>query len=184
MERRGDWMITVSGRRFFPLDPRAEDIDWGDVGHHLSRICRYGGAVSDWYTVAEHSALMCDWFLCRGEVDNARYALLHDGPEYAINDVIRPIKPELPDFKRIEAAIERIMLVKAGLDPSLPAAIKTADNLIIGDERQQLFAAETLARAGWVVDGTLGVTCRAWERNQARHEWLIRFHALFPGQAL
>jgi hypothetical protein len=181
--RKGDWMITASGRRFYPLDPRPEDIDWGDVAHHLARLCRYGGAVDGWYSVAEHSVLMCDWFLARGDVEKARYGLIHDGPEYAINDIIKPIKPELPDFKRIEAPIERMMLAKVGLPEAMPPEIKTADTLIVGDERQQLFTMEALARAGWAVGETLGVTCRQWERGQARDEWMIRFRALFPGAA-
>lgn len=181
--RRGDWMITASGRRFYPLDPRPEDLDWGDVAHHLARLCRYGGAVAGWYSVAEHSCLMADWFLARGETVNARYALIHDGPEFAIGDIIRPIKPELPDFKRIEAPIERMMLVAAGLEPVMPDAIKLADTLIIGDERRQLFAAEVLQRADWVFDGALGVRCQQWERDRARDEWLARFGVLFPGVA-
>lgn len=192
--RRGDWMITVSGRRVYPLDPRAEDLDWYDCGHHLSRICRYGGAI-DWYTVAEHSSLMADWFLAKGDVVNARYALVHDGAEYVINDMIRPIKLELPELKRIEVGIERVLFAKAGLEATLPAAIKAADTLILVDERRHLFPPEVLARAaqafghgedvskttGWLNGGdALGVTLRCWERNQARDEWLIRFRALFP----
>jgi len=180
-KRRGDWMITVSGRRFYPLDPRPDDLDWNDVGHHLSRLCRYGGAVEDWYTVAEHSALMCDHFLAIGDPDAARYAIVHDGPEAYIGDLIRPIKPDIPAFRDIEAPIEIMMLDMLGLPPELPTVIKIADALIIGDERQQLFRADILARARWVVDGTLGVTCRRWDRDQARQEWLIRFRALFPG---
>lgn len=182
-DRIGDWMITASGRRFYPLDPRPEDLDWGDVAHHLARLCRYGGAVSGWYSVAEHSCLMSDWFLARGETLNACYALVHDGPEFAIQDVIRPIKPELPDFKRIEAPIERMMLEAAGLDPVLPDAIKKADTLIIGDERRQLFPADVLARADWVFEGELGVRCRQWERDQARDEWFWRFESLMRGRA-
>jgi hypothetical protein len=182
--RRGDWMITVSGRRFYPLDPHPEDVDFDDMAHHLARICRYGGAVSGWYSVAEHSCLMADHFMALGDLEAARYAHVHDGPEYVINDMIRPLKPELPDFQRIEAPIERAILVRLGLAPSLPARVKEADSLIIGDERIQLFSAEALARSQWLEKPCLGVTCRQWERDQAKAEWLSRFRALFPEQAV
>jgi hypothetical protein len=180
---RGEWMITVSGRRFYPLDPLPEDVDFNDMAHHLARLCRYGGAVEGWYSVAEHSCLMSDHFVALGDVEGAGYALVHDGPEYVINDIIRPIKPELPDFKRIEASIERAILIRLGLALSLPARIKQADQLIVGDERRQLFRPEALARAQWHDRPSLGVTCRQWERDRAKVEWRSRFHALFPEHA-
>ena len=30
---RGDWMATYTGGRFYPSDPRAEDVRWADVAH-------------------------------------------------------------------------------------------------------------------------------------------------------
>ena len=178
---RGDWMITASGRRFYPLDPRPEDVDWSDVAHHLARLCRYGGAVAGWYSVAEHCCLMTDWMLERGDIDMARYALVHDAPEAYIGDVIRPIKPDLPAFRGIEEPIEVMMLGMLGLAPELPTAVKQADTLIIGDEQAQLFSPDVLARANWLpMAGMLGVTCLQWERDQARDEWAARFRALFP----
>lgn len=39
-QRKGDWMQTWSGRQFWPLDPRVEDIDLRDIAHSLSMQCR------------------------------------------------------------------------------------------------------------------------------------------------
>ena len=44
MSDRGHWMQLVSGKPFFPLDPRPEDIDINDIAHALSMVCRFGGA--------------------------------------------------------------------------------------------------------------------------------------------
>ena len=55
MERRGDWMQTHSGLRFYPLDPRPEDIRIEDIAHALPMICRFNGHCSRFYSVAEHS---------------------------------------------------------------------------------------------------------------------------------
>lgn len=58
---RGDWMQTYTGRRFYPLDPRSDEIDPADIAHALSLLCRYGGHVDRFYSVAEHCVLMSEW---------------------------------------------------------------------------------------------------------------------------
>lgn len=61
---RGDWMQTYTGRRFYPLDPRPDEIDPEDIAHALSLLCRYGGHVDRFYSVAEHCVLMSEpWYL-------------------------------------------------------------------------------------------------------------------------
>lgn len=47
--RRGMPRQTVTGIWFYPLDPRADEIEPYDVAHHLSMICRWGGASSRFY---------------------------------------------------------------------------------------------------------------------------------------
>lgn len=53
--RKGDWIQTVTGRPFWPLDPRAEEMDIRDIAHSLSMQCRFGGHCHRFYSVAEHS---------------------------------------------------------------------------------------------------------------------------------
>ena len=54
---RGPWMATWSGNRFYPLTPRAGEMHFEDIAHHLARICRFGGAVARFYSVAEHCTI-------------------------------------------------------------------------------------------------------------------------------
>lgn len=54
-DRRGDWIQTFTGRRFWPLDPRPEDVCIEDIAHALSLKCRFGGHCTRFYSVAEHS---------------------------------------------------------------------------------------------------------------------------------
>jgi len=56
--RIGDWIQVHSGRQFWPLDPRAEEIDIGDIAHALSLVCRFTGHVKEFYSVAQHSVLV------------------------------------------------------------------------------------------------------------------------------
>ena len=39
MKRRGDWIQAYTGRKFWPLDPRPEEIFIEDIAHHLALRC-------------------------------------------------------------------------------------------------------------------------------------------------
>lgn len=180
-DRRGDWMITFTGRRFWPLDPRVEDVSFADIAHGLSLICRYGGHSRCFYSVAEHCVHLAVWFLEQGRDDLARHALLHDGSEAYIGDIIRPLKPQLPQFKAAESVLERMILQAAALD-EIPEAVHTADSRIIVNEARALFYPDVLERAGWVLpDRALqGVEIHGWQPAVAESEWLVVFRRLFP----
>src|ERR1035437_1784040 len=100
---RGDWMQVYSGARFYPLDPRPDEIDAADIAHALSLLCRYGGHVDRFYSVAEHCVLMSRAVA----PENALAALLHDATEAYVVDVPRPLKRCLRDYAPIEAAVWR-----------------------------------------------------------------------------
>lgn len=178
---RGDWMITASGRRFYPLDPRPEDISIVDIAHQLARLCRYGGAVEGWCSVAEHSVLLAQHFVGKGERRLAQWALLHDAAEAYINDLIRPVKPAVIGFKPIEIRIESVIWPMFELYGGLPPEVKEADTAIVGDERQQLFTAQALKASAWKARPGLGVTCRQLERDDARLAFLDCYDWLFLG---
>jgi hypothetical protein len=179
-DRAGDWMITYSGRRFWPLDPRPDDVSWVDIAHALSLSCRYGGHAQRFYSVAEHSVLLARYFGRLGQPLLSRYALLHDGAEAYVADVIRPIKRQLPAFRRIEAPIEAQILVLVGLDPEIPAAVAEADSAIVADEATALFGAERIEATGWRLPAPLGVPIECWPAHYAEIQWAATFRALFP----
>lgn len=183
-ERIGDWMITASGTRFYPRDPRPDEILISDIAHHLARVCRYGGAVHSYYSVAEHCCHLADFFVWPGhgrdKVGYARAALLHDAAEAYIGDLIRPIKPSLPQFAAIEAPLERMIWVKFGLPAILSQVVKDADSAIIGDERVALFPRAALEASGWRYPAGLGVAIGQWPPRRAEDEFLSRFAVLFP----
>lgn len=55
MSRQGDWMQTRSGQKFWPLDPRPDEVVLEDIAHALSNTCRFAGHCRTFYSVAEHS---------------------------------------------------------------------------------------------------------------------------------
>lgn len=49
------WIETYTGRKFYLLHPRPEDVDITDIAHALSNQCRYTGHTRMFYSIAEHS---------------------------------------------------------------------------------------------------------------------------------
>lgn len=154
--RKGDWMQTYTGRQYWPLDPRADEVEVEDIAHHLSMLCRYCGACLQFWSVAEHSVGV----LAVVEGDMRRnlrlvdfdhplarafrlHALLHDGPEAYCHDLIRPIKRSVQGYDQVEAANAAAIAVRFNL-PMLSevdqARIKLADNAMLLAEQEVLMA--------------------------------------------
>lgn len=137
--RRGGWLQTYSGRQYWPLDPSPDDVSIDDIAHHLAMICRYCGACSRHYSVAEHSVYVSR--LVPPEL--ALPALFHDAAEAYCNDIVRPVKRHLPGYGPIE--IRNSGAIWAALDLPDPGfdgwqAIKQADNAILLAEQAQIMA--------------------------------------------
>lgn len=131
---RGDWMQTHSGGRFYPMDVRPEDINPEDIAHALGLLCRYGGHVDRFYSVAEHCVLMS---YAVPQVD-ALAALLHDATEAYVVDVPRPLKAYLPEYKKIEARVWDAIAIRFGINPLLSGAVHAADTRILLNETAAL----------------------------------------------
>jgi hypothetical protein len=132
--RKGDWMQTISGGQFWPLDPRPEEIHLEDIAHSLSMICRFNGHCNRFYSVAEHCVLVSS--IVPNEYK--AWALLHDASEAYIADIVRPAKRFIEGYKDIEKNIMRSVCVRFGLDPVEPECVKIADQSILADEADQV----------------------------------------------
>lgn len=181
--RFGDWMQTASGKMFWPLDPRADEVDIHDIAHALANLCRYGGHCRRFYSVAEHSVLMAravdaPWKL---------WALLHDAAEAYVVDVPRPLKRFLVGYRETEDRVLRCIVDKFGLRYNdtvlgtiIPDNIGIVDNRILLDEKAQ----NMVAGPAWgSLDGyePLGVTLQFWTPEQAEGHFLDLFAELTVG---
>lgn len=92
-KRDDAWILTYTGREFWPLDPRAEDVFIEDIAHALALTCRFTGHCREFYSVAQHSVL-CSHYVADhgGDTGTQLAALLHDASEAYLPDVARPIK--------------------------------------------------------------------------------------------
>lgn len=138
--RNGYFMHTWSGRKFFPLDPRPDEISIKDIAHALANQCRFNGHTTKFYSVAEH-AWHCS-FLVPEEF--ALEALLHDAAEAYLGDIIRPLKliPQIKSvYGPIEEAVEQAIAERFHLTYPWPAAVKRADEMMVTAEMDQIIKA-------------------------------------------
>ena len=96
---------TASGKPFWVADPRPQDIRIQDIAAHLSRLCRFGGALRDdidHYSVAQHCVLV-SWHVPTGfELEG----LLHDAAEAYVGDLIKPVKMQVAGFEAVEDRVD------------------------------------------------------------------------------
>ncbi len=129
----------LSGRRLDLLDPSPLDIEIEDIAHGLARVARWNGQTTGdhAFSVAQHSVLVVD-ILRETEPETSRdlllAALLHDGPEYVIGDMISPFKGVLgAEYGAVEARLMAAIHIRFGLPPRCAPAIrrtiKTADRI-------------------------------------------------------
>lgn len=173
--RVGDWMQTAHGRKFWPLDPRPDEVHIDDIAHALSHMCRFAGHCREFYSVAEHSVRV-SWLA--GDADRmlARAALLHDAAEAYIVDVPRPLKRFLPGYKeaeeRVARAIERRFDLESGILDH--PAVKHWDETLLATEARDIMGGESAGK--WCLRAAPDATrIDPWTSAQARARFLERF---------
>jgi 5'-deoxynucleotidase YfbR-like HD superfamily hydrolase len=128
---------TLLGTRFGKmidlLDPQPEDILIEDIAHQLTNHCRFGGAIKSFYSVAEHSILVCD--LCN--IDKLS-GLLHDASEAYLCDIPTPLKKLLPEYLKIEDRFMRVIADKFNFKYPLSDEVKEADKKALEIEYEKL----------------------------------------------
>jgi 5'-deoxynucleotidase YfbR-like HD superfamily hydrolase len=161
-DRSGDWFQTYSGGKFWPLDPKPEEVDIKDIAHALSLTCRFNGHCEKFYSVAEHSVHVHRVYLNRlydkapdtGSQAMAVFdflkspeaqlcALLHDAAEAYMGDVIRPIKKSIPALREMEDPIQAAILQAYGLQETWVMAyhsITEADRIMLITEKRDVVA--------------------------------------------
>ncbi len=171
---RGDWMQTFTGRAFYPLSPRAEEVDSLDIAHSLSLLCRYNGHVQRFYSVAEHCVVMSKAV----SPQNALAALLHDATEAYAGDLIRPIKAAMPEYRKMEDRLATVICSRYDIVSIYPDEVKQADTRILLDERKALL--RTPPQSWGYVEGVdpLGVNVDGWLPEHAEEMYLDRLYQL------
>ena len=170
--RIGDWLQTYSGRCFWPLDPRADEVFLEDIAHSLAFKCRYGGHSVLYYSVAEHSVLVSKFV----PKEFALWGLLHDAGEAFSSDVPRPLKRCLKEWAPIEQGIMIAICERFGLPFEEPACVKQVDLALTSDEREALMV--ECDRDWGELPPAVGATLHFWSPKQAEKAFLARYEEL------
>lgn len=137
MNRKGDWAQIYSGKKFWTLDPKPEEVDINDIAHSLALQCRFNGHTNSFYSIAQHSVLV-------SKIVNPKQAfagLFHDASEAYTGDLISPLKRFLPPvFKEIEKRIESAIFQHFNINEEEVdhKEIKRADKISLFTEMRDL----------------------------------------------
>lgn len=131
--------ITHSGIKIDLENITANDITIDDIAHHLTKICRYGGALdlNLHYSVANHSIALYYYAWERNvPIEVQRGLLMHDAAEAYLGDIVAGLKPLLPCYKELELKVEKLITSKYGLSTDVVTAsvVKELDTRILLDE--------------------------------------------------
>jgi hypothetical protein len=123
---------TAGGAYVNPLELQPQDVAIEDVARALSHLCRFGGHVPVFYSVAQHSVIVS----CNVGPDNALWGLLHDGGEAYMLDMPRPIKvqPAMREYRAAEARAMRAVAHAFGLVLPQPLEVTIADQRALATE--------------------------------------------------
>lgn len=115
------------------------------MAHQLSQLNRYCGALELPFSVAQHSVLTLEIFRRRNPDLPGIHALLHDGPEYVLGDIIRPVQELIdstfPGFRKWWNAEQGVFLSMIRTRFEIPAptmainaAVHEADEIALATE--------------------------------------------------
>ena len=126
------YLSTYTGKKFYPYDPRPEQICIEDIAHGLSMLCRFVGQCRFFFSVAEHSIAVARLLPANLKL----FGLLHDASEAYLADLPRPVKAGLPEYKAIEANVERVIAEKFELPFPMPPEVSRRPSAF---ERRSIF---------------------------------------------
>ena len=184
------WQRMLSGRRLDLLDPSPVDVEIEDIAHGLARVARWNGQTAGPlpFNVAQHSLLVeafCGELKPGWPVKWRLAALLHDGPEFVIGDMISPFKAQLGgQYKTIERRLQQAIHLRFGLAADLPETvektIKRADRASAFFEATQLAGFDhTEARKFFGAPrGVTPIELKTMTASQAQNAFLARFNML------
>lgn len=178
-------ILTYSGGRVNPLDLKPEDVNPIDIAHALSNSCRYTGHPDKFYSVAEHSVIMYDYFAkdlasqySEKEADSILSWLIHhDDDEAYLLDLAAPLKHHISGFGTVfkETAAKIMDAVVERFDLSLPepAIVKQIDIGLRETELDVLFPRAT--DRNHYGDGLgLPVRIHGWTPPEAKMQFIWR----------
>ena len=164
---------TYMGQTFDLRKPDPDTVKIVDIATALARVPRFAGHTKTHYSVAQHSVLVArELQPCSREA--ALCGLLHDAAEAYMGDISSPMKLLIGRYTNVVEEIEdRILgtiLMKYGLEPSLPPEVKAADDLLLIREKESFMDPNPPKDRIY-----------AWPETASRNSFLKAFEDLYLG---
>ncbi len=205
MERddRGPWMQTSLGGRWYPTDPRMDELSMSNIANGLATEYRYGGQadIHHLITVAEHTWKL--WYYVMSVMPTAEVCytvsgswgtwgrrrtllafamLLHDGSEgMGWKDMARAVKAAIGwAYKGREKQTQEMIWRKHGMqrfisDPVIADAIHELDDRIIANEYPVTMRHKNQP---WAYRTPLpGIAIDCWPPVEAKKRWIDAYVA-------
>jgi hypothetical protein len=172
-------IALANGGHFNIEHPEQSLVRIEDIAASLSKLCRFTGHCQNFYSVAEHSVRVSELV----PPSMALAGLLHDAAESIVGDMSSPLQHMLPEYKAIEARVERhlfwVLGVQDYLYPTMHPDIKRADLVMLATEKRDLLPDE--GNAYWaILQGIEPVTQRVQclPPNHAHFQFMARYEKL------
>ena len=136
MSNNNPWIQLASGTKFDLVDLESNEFKLPDLAQHLAKLCRFGGACTEFYSVAQHSVLCAAY-----APEHLKYqALMHDVHEAITGDMLSPIKQLLPDYQAFERRIASFIRRRLDLPIDLDPMIHEIDMRMLVTEKRDIMA--------------------------------------------
>jgi hypothetical protein len=177
--RVGSWMQTSLGGRFYPGDPRPEEIFVSDIANGIAQEQRYMQAkdIRVQYTVAEHCWLLTQYALRQGVSPALAMAVLfHDAAEGYYKDMPRAVKKAIgAGYKTLETRCQDMIAEKYGFADEarqFKSWIKELDERIVPHEKARVIRHDKQAWKHDAIEPLPGVNLECWQPAYAKEQWL------------
>lgn len=167
------WVQVYSGKKFYPLAPKPEDVDINDIIHALSLKCRFTGHCNEFYSVAQHSILVADHLPNELKL----LGLMHDAAEAYLPDVARPYKAAI-GFEEIERPVWEAIATRYGLPKTLPPLVTEADDRALMTEARDLMKPPPEPWATTATPFALPITGWHWLDAESEFRRCLRCHRM------
>lgn len=196
----GSPYIQMRSGRYYHYGSDANFVSVKDIADHLSKINRFAGATSEFYSVAQHSVFVSELVEDDGgDAETIKRALFHDAHEALMSDLPTPFHRyvvskmktfvlerygEITDFDAIKITkdeMDRDIFRSIGLSAATPLdqkqAIKRADNIALVTEAAQLVNSS----AHWLREVGVEASTRVLiplSPEAAKHDFLRRYREI------
>ena len=173
--------IKLRSGKYLDLgDPQPDQFDFADIAGALSKICRFGGQIESFYSVAEH-AYHCSRVagFDNRSLEEQTAVLMHDATEAFLGDCVKPLKNLLPEYVVIEWRMEQVIAEKFGIDfDKHTEVVKEIDRAMLIAERRNFFGSDGKTWAGEDEVRRLSIEFHCWDYQDAETMFVLRAREL------